>query len=224
MDTQIVPQNRIAILDLLRGLAIINMVGFHACYDLVYIFGVQMPWYDALPGVIWQKYISLSFIIIAGVSFTLTKHIIRQTVRVIACAAIVSLVTVIFMPREVIIFGILHMLGLSMLVYLLLRSAFEVVPPWIGVIASLALAIVTRDLLPPPGFFSADYFPIIPYFFYFLLGTYLAHYLGKMPQRAKDIRIAPVNAIGRHSMIIYMIHQPLVLVVLEIYFAIITRI
>lgn len=38
-------QKRITIFDTVRGFTMISMAGFHACYDLAYLYGWNMPWF-----------------------------------------------------------------------------------------------------------------------------------------------------------------------------------
>ena len=47
--------SRYALLDELRGLALISMIGYHAMWDLVYMFGLYAPWYGGTPGFLWQQ-------------------------------------------------------------------------------------------------------------------------------------------------------------------------
>ena len=68
-------------------------------------------------------------------------------------------------------------------------------------------------------FVSADYFPVIPYIFMFLTG-YALHVPvkeHKLPESFYRIKCSPLEFIGRHSLLIYAVHQPLFLVVLEIF-------
>ncbi len=69
---------------------------------------------------------------------------------------------------------------------------------------------------PSESFFSADYFPIIPHLFLFLGGYFLGR-LGKekgFPKFLKPLRVRPLAFLGRHSLIIYVAHQPLIVAAL----------
>ena len=61
------PGPRLWQLDALRGLALLNMLAYHALYDWVYVFGRPGGWYDiTAPGChVWQQYICWSFLLIA---------------------------------------------------------------------------------------------------------------------------------------------------------------
>lgn len=49
------PAGRYALLDELRGLDLISMMLFHVCWDLVFLFDVNMRWYAGTPGRLWQQ-------------------------------------------------------------------------------------------------------------------------------------------------------------------------
>lgn len=69
---------------------------------------------------------------------------------------------------------------------------------------------------PSATFFSADYFPIVPHLFLFLCGCFLGR-LGKtrgFPQFLKPLRVRPLAFLGRHSLEIYVVHQPVIVGVL----------
>lgn len=38
-------QKRITVFDTIRGFTMLSMAGFHACYDLAYLYGWKMPWF-----------------------------------------------------------------------------------------------------------------------------------------------------------------------------------
>ena len=63
-------------IDALRGLALLNMLAYHAMYDWVYVFGHESSWYNIwAPGChVWQQYICWSFILLSGFSFPLAKR------------------------------------------------------------------------------------------------------------------------------------------------------
>ncbi|MDR1409051.1 MAG: DUF1624 domain-containing protein [Oscillospiraceae bacterium] len=135
-------------------------------------------------------------------------------------------------------FGILHLLSISMLLFALLRPALEKIPTTWGFAPFFVLYLLTYHLefrkigvpyllewdLPatlyqshwlfPFGlrrsdFYSADYFPLMPYLFLFLAGTFL----GKLPTPgwAKKTRARSLTFLGRHALIIYMAHQPVIM-------------
>lgn len=81
-------------------------------------------------------------------------------------------------------------------------------PSWLYVTDLLAVAG-----FPSPTFWSTDYFPLLPWFFLFCAGYFLWGLLSQS-ERAKE-RLAsgvrPLSFLGRHSLIIYLAHQPVLM-------------
>ena len=75
---------------------------------------------------------------------------------------------------------------------------------------SLYANLLTAYLgFPGPGFYSTDYFSLIPWLFLFWAGFYLYKVVGR--PRMEPLRRSicpPLGWIGRHSLVIYMLHQP----------------
>ena len=67
--------------------------------------------------------------------------------------------------------------------------------------------------LPGPGFYSADYFPLIPWIFLFWTGLFLWRFL--RPYAEETVRgwpaCRPLVWLGRHSLWAYLLHQPVLL-------------
>jgi len=63
---------------------------------------------------------------------------------------------------------------------------------------------------PEPGFESADYFPLLPWFFVFMLGAWFGIYVKerRLPERFFTQSVPVLPWFGRHSLLIYLIHQP----------------
>ena len=148
-------------------------------------------------------------------------------------------------PGLVIWFGILHLLSVSMLLFALLRRALDKIPPVIGaaVCAGLfllcyclpegALGVAARPLWPLPqgwygtdwlaplgfhtvAFASADYFPLLPWTWLFLCGSFLgvAAERGRVPAWCYPKRVPPLAFVGRHALPVYLAHQPVIFAVL----------
>lgn len=117
-------------LDALRGLAMINMVAYHAMFDWVYVFGQTSSWYDiTAPGChVWQQYICWSFLLLAGYSFTLSRRPLKNGLIVAGCAVLLTVVTVGFLPSESIWFGVLHLVGCAILLCCAARPLLEKFP------------------------------------------------------------------------------------------------
>lgn len=230
---------RRALLDMLRGLALVGMVAYHGCYNLSRLFQVDLPWFDSAGARVWQFCTSALFLILAGVCTHFTRHVFARAARLAAVALGLTLVTLLFLPQEVIVFGILHCIAACLLLYGALRPWLACLPPRAGMLLFGFLFVLTFHLphrylffqpyaIPLPAglyafyplslvgfqsaaFFSADYFPVIPYLFLFLFGHYLGYLFLRLPHWVQALGCRPLNFLGRHSLLIYLAHQPLLL-------------
>ena len=96
---------RYALLDELRGLDLLSMMLYHGCWDLVNLFGIQADWYYGLPGHLWQQSICWVFILLSGFCVQLGHHTLRRGAQVFGAGALVTAVTLLFMPEDRVIFG-----------------------------------------------------------------------------------------------------------------------
>lgn len=86
-------------------------------------------------------------------------------------------------------------------------------PRWLY--ATDLLAVVG---FPSPSFWSTDYFPLLPWFFLFCAGYFLWSLLDKSPRAKELLRpgLRPLSFLGRHSLVIYLIHQPALMAVFSV--------
>ena len=223
-------KKRIWELDAFRGLCILGMVLVHLVYDLTVLYKLvqwQMP--EGFHFV--QQWGGVIFFLVSGISATLGSRSVRRGILVICCGLVVSAVTWGMVLLKLagngmqIYFGVLHCLGCCMLLWGLITQR----PAWAVAllsVAALGLGFWFRTLPPVetywlmpfgrywPGFASSDYFPLLPYLGFFLAGTLL----GRLLYREKKTLLPGVNpgnpilrALGfcsRHSLWIYMLHQP----------------
>ena len=221
-------KKRIWELDALRGLNVLGMIGFHFIYDITYLFSLLRwnppVWYDLL-----VRLCGVLFVLISGICVTLGKHSIRRGLTVLGCGMIISAVTVALAltglcdESIIIYFGILHCLGCCMLLWPLFRK----LPGWALLLVGTALYLLgkyfdtltvdTFWLVPlgllPRSFASSDYFPLIQHFGIFLGGAGLGRYLYKhkvslLPKVKQIIPIRFLSFCGRKSLLIYVLHQP----------------
>ena len=239
--TSVCRSRRIAALDTLRGLTLVSMIAYHACWDLVYLFRMDWDWYRGTGAYIWQQSICWTFILLSGFCWALGRHPLRRGLTVFACGAAVTAVTMLFMPEEQILFGVLTLIGSSMLLMIPAERAVRRIPAGAGLAGSLVLFALLRNVnrgtlgfeglilaelpaglyrdqltaylgFPGPGFFSTDYFSLLPWFFLFLAGYFLRRLLERpMAEWDPDtLRCPPLAALGRRSLAVYMVHQPVV--------------
>lgn len=126
------PASRYALLDELRGLDLISMMLFHVCWDLVFLFDMNMGWYVGTPGRLWQQSICWVFILLSGFCVPLGRHTLRRGTVVFGAGAVVTLATLVFMPEGRVIFGVLTFLGTAMLLTGVLEPVLKRTPAACG--------------------------------------------------------------------------------------------
>ncbi|MGN1031116.1 MAG: heparan-alpha-glucosaminide N-acetyltransferase domain-containing protein [Butyricicoccaceae bacterium] len=237
---------RYDLLDSIRGLTILSMVGFHGVWDLIYLFGADWEWYDALPGYIWQQSIYWAFIFLSGFCWSFGRNAFRRGAIVFAGGLAITLVTVLIMPEAHVVFGALTLLGSCMLLMVPLEKLLRRVKPKNGLPVCALLFALTRNInsgwlgfeglklvrLPEelyhglvatylgfqdPAFFSSDYFSLFPWIFLFLSG-YFAFRACKGRGVLQYFRKGTrvLSAIGRNSLPVYLAHQPVLYGVLTL--------
>lgn len=238
---------RITLLDALRGLAVLNMVVYHGVYDWVYVFGKSAAWFTGTQNAyVWEQCIAWTFILLSGAVSGYSKRPYRRAAVLAGCALLLTVVTVVAMPSERILFGVLHFLAAAGFITALAAPLLDRVPAGVGAAVCFALFLLTKQLpwgflgvgdwrllaLPAalyqaswtfplgligPGFYSADYFPLLPWLLLFWTGRLLWRW-GR--QKGWEQPLGRVRApaalcwLGRQSLWVYLLHQPLLLAVL----------
>ena len=227
---------RIWELDALRGVCILCVIVVHFLFDLSFFGGLDLTlpaWYDFI-----QEYGGAIFVVLSGVCVTLGSKSVRRGLIVFACGMLITAVTygmyrLGMSGADVVVkFGVLHLLGVCMLVY----PAFKKLPPAMLTVLGLVIAITgyaIRGVVVPQrwlfplgltyeGFTSSDYFPLFPQLGYFLIGAAIGKtaYREKrtlLPGSFQKTGIARFFCwCGRQSLFIYLLHQPIVYGLLEL--------
>lgn len=216
-------RRRFDILDAWRALVIVLMVVYHFLYDL-YIFGIiSASQLFSAPLNVLERFICCSFILLAGASARFSRNNLRHGLTVLAAGVVVEIGAAV--GGQTIRWGVLMLLGTSMVIWHFLGKRLQRWKPDNLAAISLCLFLFTRwwtEVTPAsvswlyplgfiaPGFYSADYFPLLPWFFMFLMGTVLGGWC--LNHRDNRLLTAPLPAAltwpGRHSLIIYVLHQP----------------
>ena len=228
-------KSRIWELDALRGVCILCVIVVHFLFDLSFFGGLSLTlpaWYVFL-----QEYGGAIFVVLSGVCVTLGSKSVRRGLIVFSCGMLITAVTygmyrLGMSGMDVVVkFGVLHLLGVCMLVY----PAFKKLPPAALALLGLAIAITgyaIRGVVVPQrwlfplgltyeGFTSSDYFPLFPQLGYFLIGAAIGKtaYREKrtfLPGAFQQTGIARFFCwCGRQSLFIYLLHQPIVYGLLE---------
>ncbi len=213
---------RIDLLDGWRSLAVVLMMVYHFLFD-AYIFGVLSDeLLFSLPLALLQKFICCSFIFLAGVSARFSRDNLRHGVTVLAAGLVVEAGAA--LAGQTIRWGVLMLLGTSMILYHLLGRYLQRLPGWALALGAAVLYVLT-DLwtgsvrvsvkflyplgFPYPGFHSADYFPLLPWSFLFLLGTAAGGWALGRREKLSALRLpSALTWPGRHSLLLYLLHQP----------------
>ena len=137
--------SRVGILDELRGFAIICMVVYHAMYDLKYLFGLDIPiFFDGWFDVIRDIFAGL-FIFISGTVCRYSSNNIKRGAQCFFIGMIMTFVMPFFTSGTV-MFGILHFLGVSMMLFGLGQKLFDLLPSWVGIGVCVLLFILTMNV------------------------------------------------------------------------------
>jgi uncharacterized membrane protein len=222
-------RERIELMDALRGVAVVLMAAHHFLFDLVEFLGAP-AWLFSNPVFDVLHYIFAGlFVLLAGVSSRFSRGNARRGLKVLAVALAISAVTWGMgraLETEITVrFGVLHLLGFCMVFYGLTRKVWEAREGALTGAVCAALLVASAlavKFVPLPGkylwmlgwyaadFASADYFPIFPWIFVFLFGAWLGKYIleRRFPAWFYEKKPPVFPAVGRKSLLIYIVHQP----------------
>ncbi len=217
-------------IDTLRGAAICLMIVYHFAFDLRYFHALDADFEHAAFWLGFRALIVASFMTLVGVSLVLADiagtspaKFWRRIGLIVACALAASIGSYLVFPRTYIYFGILHCIAVaSVLAWPLVRR------PRTAFVVGLAIVVAGLTLSYPAfdqrwlswlGFTTLkpateDYVPLAPWTGVVLIGVAMGHVLVNTGFRA----LAPLAAapawlrwLGRHSLVVYMVHQPILL-------------
>ena len=103
-------KTRLHLLDALRGFLLLHMIAFHGMWNLVYLFGVKAQWYSGTTKYLWQQFICWSFILLSGFCWNFSRNHLRRGLLVFGGGALVSAVTFVAMPENLVFCGVLTLL------------------------------------------------------------------------------------------------------------------
>ncbi len=209
------------------------MFVYHFCFDLRFY---RVTAWDFEHDPFWLGFRALivaSFLLLVGVSLVLAErayatpaHFWKRIGVIAACALAASAGSYLLFPRTFIYFGILHAIAVSsILAWPLVRLPWLALPLGVAVIVAgltlqwpafdaRALSWIGFTTFKPP---TEDYVPLFPWTGVVLVGVALGHVLASAGFRPlRPLAGAPrwLTWLGRHSLIVYMVHQPILLALL----------
>ncbi len=206
-------------LDLWRSLAVLTMLVFHALWDLEHFGALPAGTMETPTADVVRWLGGGSFILISGILAPRSARSVRRGFILFCVGLGVSIISAAAgLPVK---FGILQLLGVCKMLYGAVfarrgsapgaKSALLWLALFIGAfILTARVTVQSAYLFPfglrPAGFFSADYWPLLPWSFLFLLGTALQ--VGQSGGEEKRRLPAALTFPGRHSLVIYLLHQP----------------
>ncbi|EFM39022.1 hypothetical protein HMPREF0379_1250 [[Eubacterium] yurii subsp. margaretiae ATCC 43715] len=240
-------KERVKYIDFFRFLAIINMVIYHAYYDIRFIFLIDNSVFASKFWYFLQQYVCISFIFLSGLSCNYSEKLLKKAQKLLIISILITVITVLISKELAIYFGIIHFLTVLTLVlhfikkinmskknnaalfwvfmglFILFKSKLLFTIPlyrkFYIIMTKLPLSFVMG--FPNNNFYSSDYFPIIPWIFlgmagYYFYGTNMAK---KLEEAFKGINMPKIiTLISKKSLLIYILHQVVILLVLFIYF------
>jgi uncharacterized membrane protein len=242
--------NRFWEIDFLRGIAVIMMIIFHLLYDLNYFDIYKI---DLFSGyfLIYLNFGATIFLLLVGISLSLSysrsnkslakkelqsKYIFRG-LKIFALGLVITLVSWLYLTEGFVIFGVLHCIGLSIiLAYPFLRFRYlNLALGSVLIFVGIVLKNFTFDFnwliwlgFSPSQFYTIDYFPLLPWFGVVLIGIFLGNVLYpnfkrmfKLRELGQQKAVSMFCFLGRYSLIIYFIHQPILLALIYVYSTII---
>lgn len=222
-------------LEFVRGIAVILMIFYHFMWDMSFF---ELYPHDVTVGGWWlfARSAATLFVLLVGVSIMLAgerrepaarnRAWYRRGLQLLGFGLAITLITRMFLGDAFILFGILHLVGTTMLLAPLLWRARNVAPfigaalIWLGV-AFDRISVDTYWLLPlglyPEHYPAVDFFPLVPWLGIVMIGMGFGQLLllrlpGQAPPDARVPSVLiPIVALGRHSLLIYLVHQPILL-------------
>lgn len=230
---------RFVVIDIARGVAIAMMFVYHFSFDLNYFGVVSFDFNNDLRWLGFRAVIVSSFSFLVGISLVLGPgrkldwpRYGKRLAAIGACALLASAGSFVMFPKTYIFFGILHfifvasILGLAFLRFTWLNLILGAALIVLG--ATLKLPFFDQPVLQWIGVmtrkpFTEDYVPLLPWFGVVLLGIFFSHRAQKHGWFEKFAALEFKNPIakllafgGRHSLIIYMLHQPIFIGLLSV--------
>lgn len=229
-------KQRIVLLDYLRGIGILFVMWYHLMYDLSTFYGI-CTWIFSAAMDVFRDCMVAMLVLISGICCQFSRSNLKRGAVCLLIAMGLTGVTYLMDPQCYIRFGVLHMFGASMLLYGILSPYLKVRHPWIWAAGLFAGFLLTFSVshgavglyrlplvslpeglyqtpflfwlgFPDSTFVSADYYPLLPWTLLFFAGSFLGRYSQYFPKCDKMPPLKTLSFIGRHTLALYIVHQP----------------
>ena len=233
-------------IDFFRGIAIILMITYHILFDLSFLQIISFPLHST-PFLIFLYPIGTLFLLLVGISLVLSYQqyniknkkyppfikYFKRGLFLLIIALFITIVTWIYPHNGFIVFGVIHCIAISIIL-----SYWFIPKPILalsvgGMIIILGILIRAFSTTNPylfwlgittPSFYTLDFFPLIPWLGVVFIGIFFGHHLylylekkyTKNQTQPKFTR--PLTILGKHSLIIYLVHQPILFAILYLLF------
>ena len=197
-----------------------------------YIWQQSICWtFILLSGMCWQlsrRHVKRGLLLVGcGAAITLITWLVMPSQRILyGVLNLLGLSALLLIPLDKVFRKIPAWAGLlgALLLFALTKNVARGSLGFEGlVLCRLPRWLYATDLLavvgfPSPSFWSTDYFPLLPWFFLFCAGYFLWSLLDKSPRAKELLRpgLRPLSFLGRHSLAIYLIHQPALMAVFTV--------
>lgn len=225
-STRLQPQ-RYEVIDALRGIAIVLMIAYHASFDLNYYGWIHQDFNHAPFWLVARALIVSLFLLLVGIGLVFnaeqgsTASFWRRQAKLLAACMAVSLGSYLMFPQSFIFFGILHFILLASLagrLFVRLQYVSLAVPATLAILAGVFFShpLFDHPALQWIGFmtykpFTEDYVPLFPWFGMVLAGIFIGRVLLNRPAWLNMHLSGSLALAGRHSLAIYLLHQPVLL-------------
>ena len=218
---------RIWEIDFLRAFSIITMTVFHTAYDINAFTGMKINvdsgfWY-------WLgRSSALTFILLSGVSSGFSRNPVKRGIKVFSLGMIITAITYAAMGQEYIRFGILHFLGICMIIhpaliklpdYLLLILVYcSFTAGFVFEKINSSISLLMPFGIVSTGFGTIDYYPVFPYISFFIIGIlyYKIFYIKHKSIFNFEIKSRYIEKLSRYSIYIYLLNQPVILLIINL--------
>ena len=222
-------------IDVTRGIAVALMIVYHFLFDLNFLGLVSLD-FSSFALVAFQRLVAFLFLSLVGVSLVLTRlkgvtalQNAKRAAGLFAIALLITAATFVYPGPQsgMIVFGIIHFIALAVL----LGYFFTRLPAWLNLVAGVVilaagfwistLSPATHPYflwlgLPPAGFYSLDYYPLIPWFGIVLLGIFIGQVMDSFSKPVSSRAPMPqllsgLNYLGKNALAVYLVHQPVLI-------------